>query len=59
MLKSAKLYVASFNYNEELKILKEKPSLFIYTGPKGKRGDFGRMEAFIFRRIHNGDMTLL
>ena len=58
MLKHAKLYISQFDLIAETKVLKESKRDFWYHGPKGKRGDFRRMEAFIFRRVYNKDMTL-
>lgn len=59
MVQYAKKYLSNFNYNEELKVFKSEPSRFVAFGPKGKRGNYRRMEAFIFRRIHNKEMTLV
>ncbi len=59
MVKHAKKYIAEFNYKSELEIYKKYPNFFHCKSPKGgHRGRFGRMEAFIFRRVHNHDMTL-
>lgn len=61
MVNHAEQYVKHFNYQQELKCYNDsnRKGDFVYMGPKGKRGNFGRMEAFIFRRIHNKEMTLL
>jgi hypothetical protein len=58
MLIHAKEYVSSFDYDIELKILEESERFFIYNGPNGRRGDYRRMEAFIFRRVHKKEMTI-
>lgn len=69
MLKHLKKYIKEFNYTAELKRYEDSKILykpnsnaptpsFTYMGPKGIRGKFGVIEAFVFRRIHNKDLTL-
>lgn len=58
MLKHAKKYVFIFDYEAELAVFRKKEKYFNYSGPNGYRGEFGRMEAFIFRRVNNNEMTL-
>jgi hypothetical protein len=58
MLIHAKKYISEFDYAAELKIYREFPNSLAYFGPKGYRGDYAKVEAFIFRRINNGDMTI-
>lgn len=59
MLKHSKSYLNSFDYNSELAVYKKSPETFYHVGPKGKRGTFRLIEAFIFRRINNKEMTKL
>lgn len=58
MLDHAESYLKTFDYQAELKVFKEFPLYFCYKGPKGHRGDFGRMEAFIFRRVHRKELSI-
>ncbi len=69
MLAHLKKYINEFNYNAELKRFEDSKTIFkpnstsptpsfTYMGPKGLRGSYGKMEAFVFRRIYNKDLTL-
>jgi hypothetical protein len=63
MLRYAKSYLDSFDYKGELECynreMKREPGFwFAFTGPKGKRGPYGHMEAFIGRRLFRKEMTL-
>ncbi|MCT4622137.1 MAG: hypothetical protein N4A46_00845 [Schleiferiaceae bacterium] len=57
MLNHAKSYLSNFDYEAELEKFNESPTRFCYWGPNGRRGNYGRLEAFIFRRVHNEHMS--
>ena len=59
MLVHAKKYISEFNYEAELGWYKKDPFRFSIIGLNGgDRGEFRRLELFVFRRVHNGDLTL-
>lgn len=59
MLKHLKKYLMEFDYNAELILFNKKDSQWELIGPKGRRNyDFRRLEWYVFRRVHNGDLTV-
>ena len=59
MLEHIKKYLMEFDYNAELTLFNKKASLWEEIGPKGRRNyDFRRLEWYVFRRVHNGDLTV-